>query len=100
MTQDGMLVISGRATEVLNLGGAKTRPQLVEDILSSFASVDQVAVIGMPNSLGIDELWALIVPRSPLDIVALRAHCQQRLPVLSGSFRDRRSAAAQRKRQD
>jgi acyl-coenzyme A synthetase/AMP-(fatty) acid ligase len=82
MTQDGMLVISGRATEVLNLGGAKTRPQLVEDILSSFASVDQAAVIGVPNSLGIDELWALIVPRSPLDIVALRAHCQQRLPPL------------------
>ena len=79
LTQDGMLVISGREKEVLNLGGAKIRPQLVEDVLSAFGSVDQAAVVGIPNNLGVDELWALIVPRSPLDEPALRAHCQQRL---------------------
>jgi acyl-CoA synthetase (AMP-forming)/AMP-acid ligase II len=82
LTQDGMLVISGRDKEVLNLGGAKIRPQLVEDVLAAVASVDQAAVVGMPNSLGIDELWALIVPRSPLDEPALRAHCRERLSTL------------------
>jgi long-chain acyl-CoA synthetase len=71
-----------RDKEVLNLGGAKIRPQLVEDVLAAFASVDQAAVVGMPNSLGIDELWALIVPRSPLDEPALRAHCRERLSPL------------------
>jgi long-chain acyl-CoA synthetase len=79
LNPDGMLVISGREKEVLNLGGAKLRPQLVEDVLAAFAGVEQAAVIGMPNSLGVDELWALIVPRAPLDEAALRAHCQQRL---------------------
>ena len=82
VSQDGMLVISGREKEVLNLGGTKIRPQLVEDVLTAFASVDQAAVVGVPNSLGIDELWALIVRRSPLDVNALRAHCQQRLSPL------------------
>ena len=82
LTQDGMLAISGRDREVLNLGGAKIRPQLVEDVLAAFAAVDQAAVVAMPNSLGIEELWALIVPRSPLDADALRAHCQQRLALL------------------
>jgi long-chain acyl-CoA synthetase len=66
----------------LNLGGVKIRPQLVEDILTAFGSVDQAAVLGVPNSLGVDELWALIVPRSPLDVSALQAHCQQRLSPL------------------
>ena len=82
LTQDGMLVLSGRDKEILNLGGVKTRPQLVEDVLATFESVDQVAVVGVPNSLGVDELWALIVACSPLDEAALAAHCQQRLSPL------------------
>jgi acyl-CoA synthetase (AMP-forming)/AMP-acid ligase II len=82
LRQDGMLVISGREKEVVNLGGVKVRPQLVEDVLAAFASVDQAAVVGVPNSLGIDELWALIVPRSPLDFEALKVHCRQRLDPL------------------
>jgi long-chain acyl-CoA synthetase len=79
LTSDGMLVISGRESEILNLGGEKIQPQLVEDILAAFGSVAQAAVVGVPNSLGIDELWALIVPRSPLDEAALRTHCRERL---------------------
>jgi acyl-coenzyme A synthetase/AMP-(fatty) acid ligase len=80
LAQDGMLVISGREKEVLNLGGAKISPQLVEEILTSFGSVDQAAVVDMPNSVGVEEIWALIVPRSPLNVDALRVHCEQRLP--------------------
>jgi acyl-coenzyme A synthetase/AMP-(fatty) acid ligase len=80
MTKDGMLVISGREKEVLNLGGDKMRPDAVEEILAAFQPVDQAAVFGMPNSLGVEELWALIVPNSPLNEKALRAHCEQRLP--------------------
>jgi acyl-coenzyme A synthetase/AMP-(fatty) acid ligase len=82
LTQDGMLVISGRDKEILNLGGVKLRPQQVEDVLATFACVEQAAVVGMPNNLGVDELWALIVPRATLDEAALRAHCQQRLSPL------------------
>ena len=70
-----MLVLSGRDKEVLNLGGMKLRPQLVEDVLAAFPAVEQAAVVGVPDGLGVDELWALIVPRAPLDEPALRAHC-------------------------
>ena len=80
LTEDGMLVISGREKDVLNLGGEKIKPETVEEAIAAFQSVDQVAVLGMPNSLGIDELWVLIVSSSPLDEKALRAHCEQRLP--------------------
>ena len=82
VNQDGILVISGREKEVLNLGGVKIRPQLVEDVLGAFAAVDQAAVVGVPNSFGIEELWGLIVPRGPLDEKALLAHCQKRLAPL------------------
>lgn len=81
LTKDGMLVISGRENEVLNLGGVKMRPTIVEEILTAFDSIDQAAVFAMPNNLGVDELWALIVAKSPIDEKALRAYCEQRLPL-------------------
>jgi acyl-coenzyme A synthetase/AMP-(fatty) acid ligase len=79
VTKDGVLVISGREKEVLNLGGAKVRPQIVEDILTAFNAVDEAAVFAVPDSLGVDELWALIVSGSRVDAEALRAHCEQSL---------------------
>jgi acyl-coenzyme A synthetase/AMP-(fatty) acid ligase len=82
LAEDGMLVLSGRDKEVLNLGGVKLRPQLVEDVLTANAAVEQAAVVAMPDGLGVDELWALIVPRSPLDEPALRAYCAERLPPM------------------
>ena len=76
-----MLVISGREKEVVNLGGAKIQPQLVEDVLAAFAALNQAGVVAVPNALGLDELWALIVPRAPLDTEALAAHCRERLAL-------------------
>jgi len=74
------LVVSGRENEVLNLGGDKMKPDTVEEMLAAFKGVDQAAVVAMPNNLGVDELWVLIVPNAPVDDKALRAHCEQRLP--------------------
>jgi acyl-coenzyme A synthetase/AMP-(fatty) acid ligase len=82
LAQDGTLVISGRDKEVLNLGGTKLRPQQVEEVLTAFPAVEQAAVVGVPDGLGVDELWALIVPRAPLDEAALRAHCAQQLAAM------------------
>ncbi len=76
---DGLLVISGRAREVFNLGGAKIQPQVIEDVVGAFAGVEQTGVVAVPNALGIDELWAVVVPRGALDAQALAAHCRQKL---------------------
>lgn len=81
LTADGVLVISGREKEVLNLGGAKIQPELVEDVLAAFAAVDQAGVVAVPDALGLDELWALIVARAPLDAEALASHCRGRLAL-------------------
>ena len=78
---DGMLVISGREGDVLNLGGDKVKPQMIEEVLTAFGPVGQAAVCTRPNALGIEEVWAIVVPNGTLDEVALRSHCQQRLPV-------------------
>jgi fatty-acyl-CoA synthase len=80
LTKDNMLVISGRTISVINIGGDKMNPEKVEEVLSSHPSVHQVAVVPFANENGIDELCALIVPRSALIANVLREFCHQRLP--------------------
>jgi acyl-coenzyme A synthetase/AMP-(fatty) acid ligase len=79
-TRDKLLVISGRVKTVLNLGGDKLRPELVEDVISAHPHVQQNAVFSVNNELGIEELWAMIVARPGYDEPALRAHCNSHLP--------------------
>jgi len=80
VTRENLLVISGREKEILNLGGAKLRPQSIEQALASFPGVVEAAAFGVTDRLGIDEPWAAIVCGSKLDENELRAHCRQLLP--------------------
>jgi long-chain acyl-CoA synthetase len=77
---DGLLVIAGRQQAIVNLGGVKLRPELVEEVVLSFAGIEEAAVFGRPNELGIDEPHALVVGRGPVDEAALRTFCASRLP--------------------
>jgi len=81
LTQDRLLVITGREKAVMNLGGDKVMPEMVEEVIGSFAGIDQAAVFSVTNELGIDEMWSLIAPISQRNEQALRAHCQARLPA-------------------
>ena len=80
LTPDRLLVISGREKSVLNLGGDKVKPEVIEDVLSAFAGVDQAAVCSVEDELGIEEVYALLVPRSSFNEHALREHCALTLP--------------------
>jgi len=79
-TKDNVLVISGRATHVLNLGGEKLNPERIEGILSSHPNVTQCAVVPISHESGVDELCAVIVARSYLDPQALSNFCKANLP--------------------
>ena len=78
-----MLVVQGRDELVLNLSGDKVRPELVEQALVSFAGIEQAAAFTKTNDLGIAELWGAIVTRVPVDVLALRKHCEH---VLGRAF--------------
>ena len=79
LTLDGMLIIRGREGAVLNIGGDKVKPELVEDTLTAFAGVDQAAVFTQKSAMDVPELWAAVVCRSDLDVGALQRHCEQQL---------------------
>ena len=75
-----MLVITGRKKEVLNLGGDKVSPRLIEETLTDHDGVREALAFSVPSELGVDEVWALIVPTDSLDEEALQKHCREKLP--------------------
>src|SRR5262245_5221618 len=76
LTEEDMLVISGRKKEILDLGGDKVSPRTIEDALTGFYGIRDAAAFSMPNEFGVDEVWALIVPIGKLNEEALQKHCR------------------------
>jgi acyl-coenzyme A synthetase/AMP-(fatty) acid ligase len=79
VTQDGLLVITGRLETRLNVGGDKINPERIEGVLMSFPGVADAAVMTMPNALGIEDIYALVQTSGSFDQNALRGHCEAKL---------------------
>ncbi len=74
LTRQGLLVIEGRASElVLNKGGFKVSPALVEDAIRKAGKVSDVAVLAGRSPAGVPEIWAVVVPKAAFDAQALKA---------------------------
>ena len=80
ITSDGLLIISGRQEDKLNIGGGKVAAEKIEGILGTFPGLAEGAVFGMMNAHGVEEVWAAVVWRGAADLENLRAHCQSRMP--------------------
>lgn len=78
---DGFLKITGRAKDMLIIGGENVFPREIEAILEEFEGVLQAAVIGIPDDLRGEAPVAFIIPKegATLDEQALRAHAKQSL---------------------
>ncbi|MDR0358750.1 MAG: AMP-binding protein, partial [bacterium] len=72
-SEEGALRIAGRSKELINRGGEKIAPRLVEDVLLAHPAVLDVAVVGVPDPVYGEEIKALVVPagergRVPADV--------------------------------
>jgi len=79
VSEDGVLIVSGRQKTVLNIGGEKLHPEKVEQVLMGFPGIEQAGVFAVANTAGIDEVCAAIVCSSKLDRAALDLFCQQQI---------------------
>lgn len=79
---DGMLVVSGRVSDVINAGGTKMAPELIEDSVRRHPAVADVAAVGTIGTSGVEEVWLAIVPRGGAAPDAILAWCREAdLPV-------------------
>lgn len=83
VSPDGLLTIAGRASELINSGGNKVNPQVIEDVLLSFPGIREAATFGVPDALGLTRIWSAMVVDRPVDSAALHAFCVTRLGPIS-----------------
>ena len=76
----GLLTIAGRTDELINAGGLKVSPQVIEDVVLMNPDVSEAAAFAAPNAAtGMQEIWIAIVQSRPVDTAALCAFCVERL---------------------
>ncbi|MFT9005877.1 MAG: AMP-binding protein, partial [Liquorilactobacillus hordei] len=60
--EEGYLWLEGRSKDVINHGGEKVSPSVVEDVLGNLDFIKQVAVVGLP-----DDLYGEVVAAAVID---------------------------------
>jgi acyl-coenzyme A synthetase/AMP-(fatty) acid ligase len=79
---DGLLFITGRTSELINAGGIKLAPEIIEDVVRGHPAVLEVAAFGVRGADGIEEIRIAVVPRKALSETQLIRWCAERnLPV-------------------
>lgn len=78
---DGYLAVTGRAKEMLIIGGENVFPREIEAVLETHEAVMQVAVIGVPDDLRGQAPIAFVIPHSGVEVSQqqLRSHARQAL---------------------
>lgn len=76
--EDRNLIIRGRASNVINIGGTKVSPERVEEEIRAFSQVRDVGVVGLDSRDGFDQIGAAIVSSSKLSVDDINAHLQRR----------------------
>jgi acyl-coenzyme A synthetase/AMP-(fatty) acid ligase len=75
----GYLTLNGRVDEVLNLGGNKMDPFIIEAVLDAQPHIEESVVLAVQDARGFPLLIALVVASAPFDEQALRKACLERL---------------------
>jgi len=64
LTDDGYLVISGRAKDIIIRNGENISPKEIEDILIGHEAVIEVAIVGLPDERTGERACAVVLPGS------------------------------------
>ncbi len=76
---DGCLVITGRVSDLINIGGVKIAPERIERVLLSHPQVIDAGVTSFAGADGLEEVRAAVVLREPVEGAELIAFCAARL---------------------
>jgi len=81
VSSGGVLFLSGRESDVVNLGGNKLDPAVVERVVEQHAGVLECAVVpAQRRASGGLKLFAFVVSDAPIDEESLAEHCRAQLP--------------------
>jgi long-chain acyl-CoA synthetase len=72
LTDDGILCISGRTDEVINMGGVKIAAALLDETVLGYPGIKDAGICAVPGQSGMDEVWIGIVPDREIDVAAFK----------------------------
>ena len=76
---DGFLYLVDRAKDVIVTGGENVYPAEVETVLREHPSIEEVAVIGVPDAEWGERVHAVVSVRGAVDVEEIVAFCAERL---------------------
>jgi acyl-CoA synthetase (AMP-forming)/AMP-acid ligase II len=80
--ENGLLILTGRTSEIINVGGLKLAPEVVEETLRKHPAVTDVAAFGNMGDGGIEEIFVALVANRPVADDHLIGWCAERgLPL-------------------
>jgi 2,3-dihydroxybenzoate-AMP ligase len=82
LAEDGLLLIDGRVDDLMNLGGPKVLPGVVEDALEGCPGVLDAAAFAIPHAVGIGQCCVALVRGPEFDRDVMVAQLTERLPWL------------------
>lgn len=79
--EEGYIFLSGRAKDIIKRGGEMISPEELENVILEYPNVEDVAIIGVPDTEWGERVRAVIVPKKDqaLDPDGIIDHCKQRL---------------------
>lgn len=82
LAANGLLIVSGRTSEIINAGGIKISPAAIEETLQQHPAVAEAAAIGRIGADGVEEIVIVAVSRHPVSEQSIADWCAERgIPV-------------------
>jgi acyl-CoA synthetase (AMP-forming)/AMP-acid ligase II len=76
---DGFLIVTGRSDEVINEGGVKFAPEVMESHLKRHPKIQDVAIVRIPMMLGQVEAWLAVVAKEPISLELIQEWMAQNI---------------------
>lgn len=67
MDERGYVRIVGRKKDMIIRGGQNIYPQEIEQFLAAHPRIKEAAVVGVPQPIGGERVWAFIIPETPAE---------------------------------
>jgi acyl-coenzyme A synthetase/AMP-(fatty) acid ligase len=77
LTEDGILCISGRTDEVINMGGVKVAASLLDERVRRYPGIEDAGTCSVLGQSGMDEVWIGVVANATIDLADLKSSLEQ-----------------------
>jgi acyl-coenzyme A synthetase/AMP-(fatty) acid ligase len=76
LTENDILCVTGRTSDIINIGGVKVSARRIEEVLETMEEVREASACGVDDAAGMERLWAAVVANGPIDAAALKSKAQ------------------------